>query len=171
MRRILIALTVLLVVGMTATAAMALTNFDCAPQGAHFATGSGEPVCTLDQTTDTVSCTGTELAGVGHTNATETLTIKATATVLCHNPGNDSIVEPHTTTATGNTSAGLTPSKNGRLTVDPIIDAITTTDVAQQFTCPNRKWREEVTDITITSFTYTVRFDGFSCDVITLTGP
>ena len=57
MRRMLIALTVLLVVGMTATAAMAASP--------HFKKG-GVPVCTFSGTTSIpVTCTGT-LAGLGN---------------------------------------------------------------------------------------------------------
>jgi hypothetical protein len=149
----------------------AVTNFACAPQGAHFATGTSEPVCTLDSATDTVRCTGTAIEGIGHTNATETLTLNASATVVCHNPGNDDVVEPHTTTATDTTSVGLVPTKNGRIVVSPLSDSITPQDVEAQFVCPNPNWREEATEVTITSYTYTLRFNGFGCDVLTVTGP
>lgn len=156
---------------LVAVPTWAVTNFACAPQGAHFAKGAGEPVCTLDSGTDTVSCTGTAIEGIGHTNATETLTLAASATVVCHNPGNDNIVEPHTTTATDSTSVGLVPTKNGRILVPPLSDSITPQDVEAQFVCPNPNWREEATDVTVTSFVYTLRFEGFACDVLTVTGP
>jgi hypothetical protein len=151
--------------------AMAAVDFTCAPHGAHFAKGAGEPVCALDSVTDTVSCTGTAIEGIGHTNATETLTLEASATVVCHNPGNDTIVEPHTTTATDSTSLGLVPSKNGRLVVPPVSDSITPQDVEAQFVCPNPNWREEAVDVSVTAYTYTLRFAGFACDVVTVSGP
>jgi hypothetical protein len=44
-------------------------------------------------------------------------------------------------------------------------------DVEQEFTCPNPNWTEEVTDITVTSFTYTVTFAGFTEPAIEVTGP
>jgi hypothetical protein len=151
--------------------AMAAVDFTCAPNGAHFAKGAGEPVCTLDSVTDTVSCTGTAIEGIGHTNATETLTLTASATVVCHNPGNDRIVDPHTTTATDSTSVGVVPTKNGRLVVPPLSDAITPQDVEAQFVCPNPNWREEATSVTVTAYTYTLRFEGFACDALTVSGP
>jgi hypothetical protein len=40
-------------------------------------------------------------------------------------------------------------------------------------TCPNGNWTKETLDSTITlsSFTYTLHFDGFQGDYITITGP
>lgn len=165
MRRILTALTMLLAVGMTASAEV---NFANAPSGTHFTKGNGEPVCTTNQQTNTVSCTGTEFAGVGNTNATVNLLVNGSATVLCHNPGNDNVVTPHTTTASGSTTFDVASTKNGRLTIPTSSKTITTADVTTQFSCPNPGWREEVTDITITGFTYTITFAGFDDPVIEL---
>ena len=78
-----------------AAPAQAMTNFDNAPNGAHYAKGSGEPVCDLSGLT--VTCTGTQIAGVGNTNATVSLSVTSTFTGVCHNPGtNDKVVDPFT---------------------------------------------------------------------------
>ena len=73
MRRILIALIVLLAVGMTATAAISQTiNPANAPGGTHLQ--SGTIGCSVGQDGLTVTCNGFELAGVGNTNADVSLT-------------------------------------------------------------------------------------------------
>ena len=81
----IIAVLSLLVTAFAAVPALAATDFSNAPQGAHYAQGFGEPVCTLTGTT--VTCTGTEIAGVGNTNATVTLAVTSTFTGTCTNPG------------------------------------------------------------------------------------
>src|SRR5829696_10588896 len=169
MRRILSLLVSLLaLVAFTASAALAAVNFASAPQGAHFTRGSGEPVCVLAAATDTASCTGTEFAGVGNTNATVALTLVASATVVCRNPGNARIVEPHTTAVSETTTATVASTKNGRLAIPAQSETITPEDVEAQFTCPNPNWTQDVTDVAVTSFTYTVTFAGFSAPVIAL---
>src|SRR5215203_1346909 len=105
-----------MLVSIIAAPALAVTDFSNAPQGAHYAQGFGEPVCTL--TGLTVNCTGTEIAGVGNTNATVTLAVTSTFTGVCHNPGvNSKVVEPFTETDTNTTSTVITSTKNGRLIV------------------------------------------------------
>src|SRR5829696_9647634 len=98
-RTIVIALLSILAVTASASAAVAATDFDNAPSGAHFRQGSAEPVCTSTTVPTTgaitVSCTGTQIAGVGNTNADLVLVVEGTANFVCHNPGNDDIVEPH----------------------------------------------------------------------------
>jgi len=158
---------------LTASAALALTDFSNAPQGAHYARGFGEPVCTSTDTgaTVSVSCTGTQIEGVGHTNALQVLAVNVSATGVCHNPGvNSKVVEPFTRTATVATSATLTAAKNGRLVVPGTSAAVDAADVLQGFTCPNANWTPEVTDLSITSFTYTLTFVGFAEPAIEITG-
>jgi hypothetical protein len=182
MRRILIALTVLLAVGMTATIAMAqmtdipvTTDLTCAPQGAHFAQNAVEPVCTLttDATNNTVrvSCTGTDLQGVGNANAFTSLEVDASADILCRNPGNRNVVEPHTTPITEDAENTDEPSRNGRIAISPISATISESDVEREFTCPNPRWKEEVTTITVTRVLYTVTFEGETCPVFSATFP
>ena len=184
MQRILMVLTVLIAVGMTATGGLAQTtttpipvseNLSCAPQGAHYAKNQSAPTCSLitNATTNTVTvnCTSTQLGGVGNTNANTVLEVDASADILCHNPGNDNVVEPHTTPITEDASNTDNPTRNGSITISSIGASISENDVEQQFTCPNRRWREEVTDITVTSVTYTVTFAGFTCPVFSATYP
>jgi hypothetical protein len=161
------ALLFALATGMTA--AQAATNFANAPQGAHYAKGAAEPVCTLSGLT--VSCTGTTIEGVGNTNATVNLTVTSTFTGVCHNPGtNSKIVEPFTKSETTTTTSVITSTKNGRL----IVPAQTATGVSSAqflatFTCPNPNWTAEVTG-TSTSFVYTLTFAGFTEPAIRITG-
>jgi len=89
------------------TTAQAAVDFAFAPQGAHFAKGFGEPVCTVTGTT--VTCTGTQIEGVGNTNALVELDVTSTISGVCHNPGvNSKIVEPFSESITTTTSSELT---------------------------------------------------------------
>lgn len=169
MRRILIVSLHLLVLG--ALPAWASTQFTCAPRGAHYLPGQSEPVCTLDAATDTVTCTGTTLEQVGRASATVTLTLTACATVLCHDPQNAAIVTSQSTVVTESASTALRADKQKRLLVPVLGDTITPQDVAARFTCPTPTWREEVTDVRVTAYTYTLRVAGFPCDAITIVGP
>ena len=159
----------LALLGLTGTAAQGLTNFNNAPQGAHYANGSGEPVCTLSGLT--VTCTGTQIAGVGHTNATVSLAVTSTFTGVCHNPGvNSKVVEPFTRSETTTTTARLFPSKNGRLVVpEQTATGTSSSQFEASFKCPNPNWTPEVTGSTI-GFVYTLTFDGFSQPAIRITG-
>lgn len=148
----------------------AITDFDEAPQGAHFANGSSEPVCTLDGLT--VRCTGTQIAGVGNTNATVTLSVTSTFTGVCHNPGvNSKVVDPFTESETTTTSSVITSTKNGRLVV-PAQTATGTTseEFLADFTCPNPLWTPEITGTSL-SYSYSLTFAGFDEPAISITGP
>jgi hypothetical protein len=119
------------------------TNFNNAPSGAHYKNRSAEPVCTSTTNPNgsiTVSCTGTQIGGVGNTNANLSLGVSATANFVCHNPGNDNIVEPHSGAASESVGATLTPSKNGTLVVPAQSVTITPAEAAAQFECPNPNW-------------------------------
>src|SRR5215203_6201068 len=154
MRKIgIIAVLSLLVTAFAAVPALAVTNFENAPQGAHYAQGFGEPVCTLTGTT--VTCTGTEIAGVGNTDATVTLAVTSTFTGTCTNPGGH-LVEPFTESETTTTSTVVTSTKNGRL----IVPAQTATGPTEEqflatFECPNPGWTADVTATNV-SFVYTL---------------
>jgi hypothetical protein len=154
----------------TAQAATTTTvDFASAPNGAHFANGASAPVCTVSGVT--VSCTGTAIEGVGHTNALLLLAVNNDISGVCHNPGNDNVVTPFSKTLTTTTSATLKPSKNGRIIVDPESATGTSNeDFLKTFKCPNPNWRPEVTSNTLT-FDYTVTFDGFTTPFIHITGP
>ena len=170
----IIALLSTLGVVASASVASAVTNFDNAPSGAHYRRGSAEPVCTTSTVpitgATTVSCTGTEIAGVGNTNANLSLAIVGTANFVCHNPGNDKIVDPHSASVSEETSATLVPSRNGTLVVPEQSVTISPDDAAAQFECPNANWREEFTGFSALSFTYSLTFVGFTEPVILITG-
>jgi hypothetical protein len=178
MRRILIALTVLLAVGMTATAAMAVgtlaVNFANAPGGTHFTNGTPTPTCTVDGLDVTCPTQEFELNGVGNTNATATLTVNYSATVDCRNHGGN-IVESHTQSFTATGSSGSLSPDNGRLAVPPItVIAPTDAQFEAQATCPNRNWTPELQEGSpaLVSFLYSLSFVGVQTGAaITITGP
>src|SRR5215217_5281237 len=161
----IIAVLSLLVTALAAVPALAVTNFDNAPSGAHYRTGSAEPICTESTVPTTgavtVSCTGTTIGGVGNTNANLLLTVTGTADFVCHNPGNDNIVEPHSASVNESVSATLVPSRNGQLIVPAQSVTISPEEAAAAFTCPNPNWREEFTGFSDLSFTYSLTFVGF----------
>src|SRR5215208_5296089 len=170
MRRLgLIAVLATMLVGLSAGAAMALTNFNNAPQGAHYARGASEPVCTVTGTT--VTCTGTAIEGVGNTNATVELAVTSTISGVCHNPGvNSMVVEPFSESVTTTTSSELTSTRNGRLVVPAQTTVGTSTEeFLATPTCPNPNWTPEVTS-NVLSFQYTLTFAGFTEPAILITG-
>jgi hypothetical protein len=158
----------LLLFGFSTTAAQAATDFGNAPQGAHYANGSSEPVCTLSGLT--LTCTGTEIVGVGNTNAIVSLAVTSTFTGVCHNPGvNSKVVEPFTESETTTTTARLFPTKNGRLIVrSETATGTSSEELLADFSCPNPNWTPEVTGTAI-SF-YTLTFDGFTEPAISISG-
>ena len=148
-------------ISLTVAPVQAATNFNNAPNGAHYANGYGEPTCQLNGST--VNCTGTAIAGVGNTNAVVNLSVTSVFSGKCHNPGtNKKIVEPFSRAETSSTSAQLTPSKNGRLVV-PAQEATGTSsqEFLDGFSCPNPNWTPELTGVVI-SWSYTLTFAGFS---------
>ena len=151
-----------------ASVALGSVNYANAPSGTHFASKSSEPVCTVNSN-QSVSCTGTTLGGVGHTDATVLLTASYSGTVNCYNPDGH-LVESHTTTFTTSSSATATPTKNGQLTI-PSRNTVSPTSVPQ--TCPNANWTPQFApgSPTLTSYSYTVTFAGFGSPFITISGP
>jgi hypothetical protein len=173
-RLALVALPSILGVVFAASTAVAVVNFDNAPEGAHFRRGFGEPVCTETAVPTTgaitVSCTGTEIAGVGNTNADLTLTIEGTADFVCHNPGNDDIVEPHSDSVSETTTTPLVPNRNGTIVVPATSATISPEEAALAFECPNPNWREEFVGFSDVTFTYSLTFAGFDAPAILITG-
>ena len=166
----IIAVLSLLVTALAAVPALALTDFSNAPQGAHYANGSGEPTCTLSGLT--VTCTPTEIQGVGNTNATVVTSVTSTFTGVCHNPGvNSKVVEPFTESDTNTTSATIPSTRNGALRVpEQTATGTSSEEFLATFTCPNPLWEAEVTGTAI-SFTYSLTFAGFDEPAILITGP
>jgi hypothetical protein len=163
-----------LLVAFSASVALAVTNFANAPSGAHYRQGSAEPVCTETTVPTTgavtVSCTGTTIGGVGNTNADLLLTVTGTADFVCHNPGNENIVEPHSASVDESVEATLVPSRNGQLIVPAQSVTISPEEAAAQFECPNPNWTEEFTGFSDVSFTYSLTFAGFDAPAILITG-
>jgi hypothetical protein len=176
MRRVLRLLTLPMalaaVVAFPAAASAAITttfNPANAPTGTHVQTGT--PSCTV--TGLNVSCSSFELAGVGHTNAQADLSVRYSATVVCINNGGNPSDSQHQGTFTATASTGQLSPKNGRLTVPSLsATAPTVQEFLAQQTCPNPNWTPTIPGgITLSSFTYTVSFEGFSGPYITITGP
>jgi len=147
-------------------------NYANAPTGAHFRQGYSAPSCSIQGLT--VTCTGTQIAGVGNTDADLLLTVSYAATVQCRNHGGQ-IVDVKTQ---GTTSApapdDATDVRNGTLIVRSFSASNVPTDATFEAlaVCPNGNWTKEVLgDPSITSFTYTLTFDGFTSPFITVTGP
>jgi hypothetical protein len=166
----------MMLVGFSAAAASAAItttiNPAAAPTGTHLQTGTIG--CSVDATTQLVSCTTFELAGVGGANATGSLVTSYTATVQCRNHGGQ-IVEVKSQVTTAPTTTGNLAPKNGRLTVTALSSSPvpTAADFIAQATCPNGNWTKELLGgtITLSSFTYTLTFAGFDSPYITITGP
>ena len=170
---VIVAMSVLGIVSSASTA-LAVTDFSNAPSGAHYRQTAVEPVCTSTTVPTTgaitVTCTGTQIAGVGNTNADLVLAVSGTANFVCHNPGNDDIVEPHSASVTETTSTTLTPSRNGTLVVPAQSVTISPEQASEEFSCPNVNWRKEFTGFSAVGFTYTLTFVGFDAPVISITG-
>jgi hypothetical protein len=88
----------------------------------------------------------------------------------CRTNRGGNLVEPHSTTVSDSTEVIERPNRNGQIVLDAISEGITEDEVTGAFTCPNRNWREDVQDIVITGFTYSVTFEGFDQPAIVITG-
>ena len=153
----------------SAASAGTVFNSAAAPNGTHLVTGTPTPACTV--TGLNVSCNSYELAGVGGTNARADLSATYSANVVCINPGGNKSDSQHQGTFTASNSTGKISPKNGRLTVPPLMVTAPTEDqfLAQQ-TCPNPGWNPTIPGgITLSGFTYTVSFAGFTGSFITIT--
>jgi len=171
----LIAVVAMMVGGFSAVAASAAQTTSInpanAPTGTHLQTGTIG--CSVDPSTLLVTCNSFELAGVGGANATGALAANYTATVQCRNHGGQ-IVEVKSQAASAPVSTGSLSPKNGRLTVPSLTSSPVPTagQFEAQATCPNGNWTKELEGgtISLSSFTYTLTFTGFSGPYITITG-
>jgi hypothetical protein len=163
-RNLMIA-AVLGIVAAISTVALATINPANAPNGTHFKSGSA----TCSSSGTTVTCSGYTLAGVGNTNATANLSASYSGTVDCTNKGGN-LVESHTTSVTTSATSGSIQSKNGNLTVPSISATPTAPQISGAVNCPNPNWTATLRggSLTLTSFTYTLTFAGFSGAYITL---
>jgi hypothetical protein len=165
---LLMALFVALLAPAALAAQTTTINPDNAPQGTHLQTGTIS--CTV--TGLDVSCTTFELAGVGNANAAGNLSVTYSATVVCINNGGKPSDGQHQGTFTASNSTPSLSPENGRLTVPSLsVTAPTEEDFLAQQTCPNPNWDPRIPGgITLSSFTYTLTFAGFSGPYILITG-
>jgi len=175
-RRILFLLTVpfAAVITFSAAASAATTiNPAAAPTGTHFSAGTAA-TCSVNSSTQLVTCTSYQLAGVGNSNATGSLGATYSATVDCTNNGGMTVPVKASAQTAPTTTGSLSP-KNGKLTVPSLNSGPVPTNAQfeAQATCPNPNWTKSVRGgtITLSSFTYTLHFAGFTGDFITITGP
>jgi|SRR5215212_10482402 len=147
-----------------AIAAISTVAFAANP---HFKQGQ-TPTCTFSATTlqtDTVSCSGGTLAGLGNTDVGYKITGGGFATFTCTNQGG--------TAAAGQNKApvSVTPQetiiaadqiKNGNLALPNISSTVPTPqnqtgqNAVTVAGCPNKNWTGVASGITLTSFTLTI---------------
>ena len=142
-------------------------NSSQAPGSSHVANGSAQPTCTVAPDLS-ISCNSYTLGGVGHTNADVLLTANYTAIVDCFNPGTNpnNPIESHQTSFSPTSEITVTSSKNGQLAVPAQSVSFTGAPVG----CPNPNWTPTIRpgSQTLTSFSYTLTFAGFSSPYITI---
>jgi hypothetical protein len=143
-----------------------------APNGAHYRQGSGDPVCSINGIT--VTCTGTQIAGVGNTDANVALSVQYAATVQCRNHGGQIVDVKSQGTSYIPAPDNLTQLRNGTLAVGSFSASTVPSNSTfeGQATCPNGNWTKEVLgSATVVSYTYTLTFVGFSQPAIVVSGP
>ena len=161
MRRVFIGLTVLFVVGMTATAALA--------SSAHFKKGS--PTFTDNGTTLTASG---DIAGLGNGDVRIRILATGTPTAGCVNPGTGehrpggqqpAVVVSGTQDIAGN------EIKNGVLHFSVTTTPPTPPSSAKAAGCPNDKWTVVIDDVSFTDNTLCVYQDSINDGVYNSPSP
>jgi hypothetical protein len=149
MRRILIPFIVLVVAGLTASAALA----------AHF-TKNGDPACSV--TNGQVTCSA-EMAGLGNENITISLRVAGEATFNCVQPGQTKRDDPNISPGANKvpfegSSTATIPSgaiKNGRARIGPITSPLQQpTATAEEAGCPSGNWSTQLAGVTVQSVTF-----------------
>lgn len=133
-----------------------------APGSSHLTSGS--PSCTVNAARS-ISCSAYVLGGVGHTNATVSLSASYSATIDCTNNGGN-LVESHTSNFSADSTASVASTKNGQLSVP----TRSVSPFGAPQVCPNPNWTPSIRGgtVTLNSFTYTLTFDGFTSAYITI---
>jgi hypothetical protein len=159
---------------LAVSAAWAVTNFsgNTAPSGAHYRQGFGEPICTVNSDLS-VTCTGTQIAGVGNTDANITTSISYSGTVTCTNRGGNTVDVKTQTTSTTVLPDPVTRVRNGTLIVqDVTFGGDPSTALISQATCPNGNWKKNLSGSpTLESYSYSLTFVGYDQPAIVVTGP
>jgi hypothetical protein len=145
-------------------------SFDSAnaPGSSHLSSGS--PSCTVNANLS-INCSAYVLGGVGHTNATVSLTANYTAIVDCFNPGanRNNPIESHETTFSPEATATVASTRNGQLRVPSQSVSFSGAPVG----CPNPNWTPTIRSgsVRLLSFEYTLTFADFSSPYITISEP
>jgi opacity protein-like surface antigen len=134
-----------------------------APGSSHLTSGTVQ--CVVDANLN-VNCSPYVLGGVGHTNASVDLAADYSATIDCTNKGGN-LVESHTADFSASTSATVTSSRNGQLSVP----AQSVSPFSAPQVCPNPNWTPSIRagTLSLDTFTYTLTFAGFASPYITIT--
>jgi len=162
------ALAVAAFVGSAAWAVTEFNNPNAAPSGAHYRQGFGEPVCTV--LNNVMTCSETQIGGIGNLDGDVALSVSRSATVQCSNGGGN-IVEVKTQSSSSTTGNGFTRNRNGTLIVSEISAAVPSdADLLANASCPkqggsNKNW-DKVLGSSTTSYTYTLKLNGFTDFVI-----
>ena len=151
MRRISIVVAALVVVAMTASAALGSSP--------HFKTGS--PSCTIGGTASapTVTCSGSA-TGLGNENLSIDVAATGAGSYTCFNPGGNQAPGQSQVTASGSSSTPVPASatKNGNLTftTNPATLTAPSTISGTAAGCPNGNWQGRLSSISVSSITLTI---------------
>ena len=132
------------------------TLFAASPHYKH----GGQPVCTINTSTGTATCSAGSVTGLGNDSVRVTVSLTATAGTFCHNQGNPDNIVPGQNPAngTGSSSLNFSPDqiKNGNLDI-PAISATATvaTPTADVAGCPNDNWTVTLGTVTYGPGSYT----------------
>lgn len=155
-RKSAIVLLTLAVVGLTALSASAGSP--------HFKKG-GSPTCTFSTSsggiaTDTVTCQGGTLAGLGGDDLKFSLSGSGFATFSCTNQGGNEAAGQNKVAVSLTSTSQIVPgsaTKNGNLTGPTLTTTVPTpTATGEQAGCPNPNWSATPKTIAITSVTLTI---------------
>jgi hypothetical protein len=167
-----LAIPALAVAALVGPAAWAVTEFDnpnAAPSGAHYRQGYSEPLCTLQN--GRMTCTATQIAGIGNLDGDVVLSVSTAGNVECSNGGGQ-VVEVKAQSTSTITGDALTRNRNGTLYVSEISAAVATeSQLLASAECPksdtkNKNWDKALSGTPTVTYTYTLKLEGFSDYVI-----